>query len=102
GQVVDPLLELFADLEMDRLLRPDIDRLARLGVAAFVRLVILDREAPETADLDPLLAQDGVRHAVDDAVDDLFCALLRQLTSLCKELDELGLCHHAPFFRAVW
>jgi len=44
GALVDAGLELFADLEVDRLLGLDMDRLTRLGVAALVGLVVLERK----------------------------------------------------------
>src|SRR5690606_34635145 len=67
---VDSLAQLLADLEERQALGRDVDDVAGPWVAAFVGLVLPNREAAEAANLDPVTGDQRRGHRVEDGVDD--------------------------------
>src|SRR5690606_25290222 len=95
--------QVLADLEERQPLGGDRDRLAGLGVAAGVGLVVARREAAESADLDALSALHRVEDALEHGVDGRLGLLLRQVVAPRQNLDELGSVHvFIPPIAATW
>src|SRR5262245_46049703 len=69
-RLIDPLLQLLADLEEGRALRGDAHLVAGLRVPTLARLAHLDLEAAEAPDLDAVIGAQRVGHAVEDGIDD--------------------------------
>src|SRR5512139_4046679 len=69
GVAVDAQAQLLADLEERHPLGGHGDALAGARIAPVARLAVLDHEAAEAADLDPLAAPQGVGETLEDGVD---------------------------------
>src|SRR5260370_15291691 len=70
--------EFLARAEKRDLLGVNLDQLTGFGIAALPRATLLDREAAEAANLDPLAAHQRIRHRVQHRVDDRLALAMRE------------------------
>src|SRR5262245_35927937 len=95
--LVDPLLELLADLEERRALGGNLHLGTGLRVPALAGLANLDLEAAEAADLDAVTLTQRVGHAVEDRVHDQLGVLFRDVRHARRDtLDQVTLGHASP------
>jgi hypothetical protein len=66
---VHPVAELFAWLEVRDELAVETDRLTCLGIAAYTRRAIVQREAAETAYFNTVPCREALRHLLKHGLD---------------------------------
>ena len=72
--------------------------MARFGVPAAVRLVLLDKEGAEIADLGPFPAGQGVGDCIEKNIDGPFCFPFGKApVGVSQLLDKLGFVHTVKF-----
>src|SRR5579863_2434425 len=92
--MVQPVAQLLAGLEERDVLLADIDTVAGARIAPDAGVAALDRERPETTQLDPVTARQGQGDLIEDrGHDDLHIALVEMRVVFSKPLDELRLRH---------
>src|SRR5207247_4211166 len=95
AELIEPVLERLAGLELRRLGGRDLDRLTRLGVAAGARLARRDGERAEAGDVHLVAVAKGGDDVVEHHVDGPLGLSLGQVQLARHRLDQVGL-RHAP------
>src|SRR3954465_13498035 len=97
GSAVQRVFERLARLELGGLRRVDLDRLARLRIAARARFSIRDLEGAEPRDVALVAAPKRRDDVVEDRVHDPFSRALLEVDLRRNGLDQLGLGHADSF-----
>src|SRR5215210_5038183 len=86
-RLLDCLFESVARAEGGNLLGRDLHLLPGLGIPSFPSLVLLDRELPETRDLNLLAALERFGHHLFEGLEVLLSLTLGHVCLLCDPLD---------------
>src|SRR5688500_4789622 len=79
GALIHRLAQRLARFEVGHALFGDVDAFAGARVAAHARRTPVDREAAETADFDPVPANQRIAHGVKNGLDGIFGVAVREL-----------------------
>jgi hypothetical protein len=76
--LIDPLLQFFADFKEGQFFGSDVHFGSGSGVAALVGLIISDRKIAKSANFDSLPSGQGFGHGAEDRIHNCFRFLLRE------------------------
>ena len=100
--MVNPFLHLFARLEERQLLGLDGDLLARFRIASGVALVLLHEETAEAPNFHALALGHGVRHVIEENLNDPGGLGLGDVGFGLQRGDQLQLVHASSSEAPVW
>jgi hypothetical protein len=97
GELIEALAELFTHRKVRDATLRHLDLLSGLRISPRSRLASFHREAPEPANLDPLLALERMEHRFEHSLDDgLNVSLGYPRHSLADALDQVAFGHAVP------